>query len=65
MIVAALPPKARAVIQSYVREKLLGNYGHPRKSVRKFQAKLDLSALLPESTLADLDHSTMDRDQDH
>jgi len=38
-----LPPKARMVIESYVREKLLGDYGHGRNSIRKFQASLDHS----------------------
>ena len=38
-----LPPKARSVIENYVREKLLGDYGHGRKSIRKLQAGLGQS----------------------
>ena len=37
-----LPPNARRVIEEYVAEKLTGAYGHSRKQLRKFRARLGL-----------------------
>ena len=38
---ANLPPAARRVIEEYVREKLAGTFGHGRKQLKKFRARLD------------------------
>jgi hypothetical protein len=35
-----LPLTVRKVIREYVRERLLGRYGHPRSSIRAFRRKL-------------------------
>ena len=35
-----LPPTARAKLEEYVQEKLMGNYGHPRQCLRRFRNQL-------------------------
>lgn len=36
----ALPPRARAILEDYIEEKSAGLYGHDKKMVRAFRAKL-------------------------
>jgi hypothetical protein len=36
----ALPPRARAILEVYIDEKFAGLYGHDKKMVRAFRAKL-------------------------
>src|SRR3954471_5750301 len=38
-----LPPNARRVIEEYVAQKMTGAYGHGRRQLQKFRARLSLS----------------------
>jgi hypothetical protein len=43
----ALPPTTRGTIDEYVREKLLGAYGHSPASLRRFRTQLKYPPALP------------------
>ena len=46
-----LPPKAKKIIEEYVRDKLAGAYGHPRHRLKLFRAKLDAAGFFIHSPI--------------